>query len=315
MVVVSSCREMLQWFNDSVITPIINFFTPIIQWFKDIFTKAWNGIKEIWSKVTGFFSSIWNGIKTVFSVVGTWFKNIFTTAWTGIKNVFAPVGTFFSGIWNGIKSAFGSVTSWFKETFSKAWTAVKNVFSTGGKIFDGIKDGISSVFKTVVNAIIGGINKVIAVPFNAINGLLNKIRKVSVVGIEPFKSFIKHNALSVPQIPKLATGTNKVEKEGIAYLHKDEAVVPKKYNPAINNDVMKDTVMDALTNFTNTKVQNASNQNGISELTRLIKQYMPMIIENMGQEIVLDDRTLVGKIAPRIDKELGVIATNKSRGY
>ena len=304
-----------QWFNDSVITPIINFFTPIIQWFRDIFTKAWEGIKEIWSTVTGFFQGLWDGIKLVFSTVGTWFKNIFTTAWTGIKNVFAPVASFFSGIWNGIKSAFGSVASWFQNTFSSAWTAVKNVFSTGGKIFDGIKDGIASTFKTVVNAIIGGINKVIAVPFNAINGVLNKIRSVSVAGIEPFKAFIKYNALSVPQIPKLAKGTNKVEKEGLAYLHKNEAVVPKKYNPAINNDVMKDTVMDALTNFTNTKVQNSSNQNGIGELTRLIKQYMPLIVENMGQDIVLDDRTLVGKIAPRIDKELGVIATNKSRGY
>ena len=34
-------------------------------------------------------------------------------------------------------------------------------------------------------------------------------------------------------IPKLATGTNYVAGEGLAYLHVGEAVVPKKYNPAV----------------------------------------------------------------------------------
>jgi len=313
---------------------IVTIFTPLVQWFTELFTSIWKTIESILNVIVGLFKGTWELIKAVWGVVAQWFndkvikpiknfftpivqwfKNIFTTAWTGIKNVFAPVANFFKGIWNGIKSAFGSVTSWFKDTFSKAWTAVKNVFSTGGKIFSGIKEGIASTFKTVVNGIIGGINKVIAVPFNAINGLLNKIRNISVAGIEPFKGFIKHNPLSVPQIPKLATGTNKIEKEGLYHLHKNEAVVPEKYNPAINDNNTKEAVFDALTNFTNTKVQNASNQNGISELTRLMKQYMPLIVENMGQDIVLDDRTLVGKIAPRIDKQLGVIATNKSRGY
>ena len=39
--------------------------------------------------------------------------------------------------------------------------------------------------------------------------------------------------INIPLIPKLATGTNYVAGEGLAYLHEGEAVVPKKYNPAI----------------------------------------------------------------------------------
>ena len=291
-----------------------NIFTPIIEWFKTLFQNAWNGVKNIWSGVTSFFSGVWNGIKNIFNVVSGWFKNIFTTAWNNIKTAFAPVKTFFSDLWKGIKNAFSNVTDWFKNTFSKAWTAVKNVFSTGGKIFDGIKDGIASTFKTVVNGLIGGINKVISVPFNAINSVLNKVRSVSVAGIEPFKGLIKHNALSIPKIPTLAVGTNKVSRDGLAYLHKNEAVVPAKYNPAVNDDVMKETMMDVLSGFTNTRVQNGGT-GSIGELTKLLKQYMPEILENMKTDIVLDDRTLVGKIAPKIDKELGVIAGNKNRGW
>ena len=156
---------------------------------KEVALNVWNKIKEIWGNV-----ATWFGEKVVTPV-----KNFFSGMWNGLKN-----GA--SSAWSGIKSVFSTVTTWFKDKFTQAWTAVKNVFSKGGKIFDGIKDGISNVFKTVVNGLIGGINKVIAVPFNAINGLLNKIRSVSVMGIEPFKNLIKYNALSIPQIPKLAEG-------------------------------------------------------------------------------------------------------------
>ena len=132
-----------------------------------------------------------------------WFRGKFDAAVSGIKNVFSSVDNFFSGIWTGIKNTFGNVAGWFKDKFSAAWKAVKNVFSAGGKIFDGIKDGILSGLKAVVNAIIGGINKVIAIPFNGINSALNGIRKVEILGWEPF-SWIP--TISVPQIPKLAQG-------------------------------------------------------------------------------------------------------------
>lgn len=165
-----------------------------------LLVKNWDTVKEVGIKC-------WEAIKSAWGVASAWFKekivtpvsNFFTNMWNGLKDGAKQA-------WSGITSVFSNVTTWFKDKFTQAWTAVKNVFSTGGKIFDGIKDGISSVFKTVVNGLIGGINKVIATPFNAINNLLNKIRDVSVAGFQPFKSFIKYNALSVPQIPKLAQG-------------------------------------------------------------------------------------------------------------
>ena len=177
------------WIYTNILQPIGNFFV-------NLYTSIKNGVVNAW-----------NGIVTILSTVGTWIYD----------KIIAPVGKFFTSMWDGfksgaskawegIKSVFGAVADWFKNIFTKAWEGVKAVFSTGGKIFDGIKDGIANVFKTVVNGIIGGINKVIAVPFNAINALLNKIRDVSVAGIEPFKGLIKYNALSVPQIPQLATG-------------------------------------------------------------------------------------------------------------
>lgn len=290
-------------------------FAPVIDYYKMIFSTAWEAIKAIWNNVTGYFKAIWETIKGVFSVVKDVLTGNWKGAWEGIKGIVNTWINYFKGVWDGIKNVFGGVADWFRNIFTKAWTAVKNVFSTGGKIFDGIKDGIASTFKTVVNGIIGGINKVISIPFNSINKMLNTIRKVSFFDIAPFKNLWSENPLPVPQIPKLNVGTNNVKEEGLAYLHKGEAVVTEKYNPAIHDDVMKDSIMDALTNFTNTRYQNNGGQTGINELTKLMKQYMPQILSNMGQDIIMDKKVIAKTIAPDINKELGYISSQEQRGY
>ena len=286
------------WFNENVITPLSNFFTSLWEGIKNAASLAWEFIKTTWAIVSGWFND------KIIKPVANFFSDMWSKLKTGAKDA-----------WSGIQNVFSKVASFFSEKFGTAWEKVKSIFSTGGKIFSGITEGITSAFKKVVNAIIGGINKVVKVPFNFINSALNKIRNISFLGISPFKDKWGKNPITVPQIPTLKVGTNKVKKEGLAYLHENEAVVPEKYNPAINDEVMRNSLMDALTNFTNTKMQNTSKQYGISELTNLMKEYMPLILDNIGQDIVLDDRTLVGKITPKIDKQLGVISANKNRGW
>lgn len=286
------------WFNENVVIPLSNFFTSLWEGIKTAAKLAWTFIADTWSKVSGWFN------EKIIQPVSNFFSNMWSKLKSGAKDA-----------WSGIQNVFSKVAQFFGEKFGNAWERVKSIFSTGGKIFSGITEGITSAFKKVVNAIIGGINKVVKVPFNFINSALNKIRNISFLGISPFKDKWGSNPITVPQIPTLAVGTNKVKKEGLAYLHENEAVVPEKYNPAINDEVMRNSLMDALTNFTNTKMQNTNHQYGISELTNLMKEYMPLILDNIGQDIVLDDRTLVGKITPKIDKQLGVISANKNRGW
>lgn len=156
---------------------IVNPFAGAFKLLYDNCEGFRNMIDKLVAKIKGFFDGLWDGLKK------------------GAKNA-----------WQGVKDAFSSVADWFKNIFTKAWEGVKKVFSTGGKIFSGIKEGIAETFKTVVNGIISGINTIIAVPFNAINGMLNKIRNIEFLEISPFKKLWKQNPLSVPQIPKLATG-------------------------------------------------------------------------------------------------------------
>ena len=186
--------------------------------FREFWINLWNKIKSAFSTVVNWIKENWQtmllfltnplagifkycyehfeGFRNFVNTIVTSVKGFFSGMWTGIQN-----GA--TNAWNGIKSAFSKVGSFFKDTFTNAWTSVKNIFSSGGKIFSGIKEGIESAFKKIVNSLIDGINTIVSKPFNKINELLTKIRNTSILGAKPFS---KIGSISVPQIPKLATG-------------------------------------------------------------------------------------------------------------
>ena len=225
---------------------------------------------------------------------------------------------------------FGSVADWFKNIFSKAWQAVKNVFSTGGKVFEGIKDGIVKAFKTVVNAIIRGINKVIKVPFDGINWALNKIKSIEIAGIKPFNWI---STINTPQIPELEKGgVLKKGQVGLLEGKGDEAVVPLEKSTGWIRNVARqihDFVIETKNNpkdiagnavFAETAEQTSVIKMLYAELGEMketlygILNYFPELVVNSQHQIVLDSGVLVGKITPKIDRELGKIQRRKERG-
>lgn len=185
------------------------------EWFREgvmtVINAIWGAIQSVGSFIMGVFQNVFNFV-----------SGIFTNLWNVIQTVVNTIVSIFSTAWNTIKSVATTV-----------WNGILGLFSAGGKIFTGVVEGIAGVFKTIVNAILQGINKVIRIPFDTINGILNFIRNIDILGVAPFKGLWKQNPLPVPQIPTLNVGTNYVAGEGLAYLHEGEAVVPKKYNPAI----------------------------------------------------------------------------------
>ena len=280
IIAIGSVWEFLKPIIDTIIDVIMNVLEPVIDglcgiiggiidvlsgvadFITGVFTgdwsKAWDGIKLIFSGVIdaivslfrGLYNTIvallqgaWDIIKSIWSVVSSWFNNA----------VIKPLANLFNGIWNtmkngaqnawnGIKNIFSSVASFFKNIFSSAWNGVKNIFSTGGRIFSGITDGILSAFKKVVNTIISGINKVVSIPFKGINTALKKVRDISFLGIEPFKGLIK--LIDIPQIPSLAGG-GVLDSETIVRVAEYSNA---KSNPEIVSprDMMKETFKEAI---------------------------------------------------------------------
>lgn len=304
-IIFSLYKGIAIWIYQNVIQPIINYVTDLFNKIVTTITKLWNKMVEVFSKVASWvnknvispitntvnsfkdkaisvFNTIWNKITSVFGKVGSWFKGKFQDAYNGITSIFSKLSSFFSGIWSKISS-----------TFSSLGTKIGDAI--GGAVKSGINRIISFIESTINNAI-GLINGAI--------GLINKLPGVSV------------GKLSKLSLPRLATGTNYVPYDEMpAILHKGEQVVPEKYNPEVNDKHLKNAVFDALTSFTNTKVQNRNTTiYGINELTNLLKSYMPEIIENMGRDIMLDGKKVGQTIAPEVNRQLGYMAQANARG-
>ena len=100
-VIASGCWEIIkicwepvaEWFNKTLIEPLSKFFSDM-----------WDGFKEGASKA-------WEGIKSVFSTVATFFEEIFTKAWEGIVKVFSIGGEIFVDIKDAVVVAFKFVVN------------------------------------------------------------------------------------------------------------------------------------------------------------------------------------------------------------
>lgn len=95
--IVEVWNKVSQWFNENVVQPVSEFFT-----------------------------GMWDKIKKTFANVPEWFKNIFNKAYEGIKNVFSGVKKFFSGIWDKIKSIFTNIGSSVGSAIGGAFSKVIN---------------------------------------------------------------------------------------------------------------------------------------------------------------------------------------------
>lgn len=230
----------------TVIGYVIDALSGVLDFIIGIFTgdweRAWNGICE-------FFTGIWNALVTIVTTVWDTIVNVVTTVvdvlWNIITTVFSAIGSFFSNVWNGIKETVSNVWNGITTTISNVINGIRekitNVLNTirtvWNNIWNKIKDtvtniwnGIWNTIKNVVNNILGGIENFVNGIIKGINKLLGGISKVanavgSLIGLKPINL-----QLSTISLPRLDVGTNYVPEDQLAYIHKGEAVIPKKFN-------------------------------------------------------------------------------------
>lgn len=187
----------------NIISPIVGFIynnilMPIFNFFVNVFTSIFNFI-------VNFISMVFN----IFGTIAGWIYN----------NVLMPVFNFFTSIFNSIWGVISNVINWIKNGFLTVANFIKTTFNN-------VKSFISNIFSTIGGIIKAPINGVIGL----INGVLKQMNKIKVPDWVPG---LGGKGVNFPMIPKLSVGTNYVQQEGLAYLHEGEAVVPKKYNPAV----------------------------------------------------------------------------------
>lgn len=178
----------ITWIIIAIAAIIVVIIEVITYW--DTLKEAWlDGVQYIKQSIKSFIDKWKSGVEDI--------KNSAMNLWNNLKDGAKKA-------WEGVKNVFGKVAGFFGQVFSNAWNKVKEVFNKGGAIFVGIKDGIINVFTSVVNSLIDAINNVIRAPFEGINNALDGIRGVVILDWKPFEWL---PSISIPQIPRLATGT------------------------------------------------------------------------------------------------------------
>ena len=176
---------------------------------------------KLWDAFTEIFSNAWEKVKEIFAKIPEWFSNIFSEAWKGIQSIWNSVGKFFSGIWDGIKKAFSAVGSWFSDIFKNAVNGIKSAFNGVKTWFQNLWNGIWNVIKTPINWIIGGINS-----------LIDGLNSIS-IDIPDWVPFVGGQTwgVNIPKIKELAKGG--FVKGGTPFIAGEagaEAVIPLENN-------------------------------------------------------------------------------------
>lgn len=227
VVVIGAVIDIVQWLWTYILEPIVKFLLDVV-------------VGAI--KVVGVvFESVVNIIFAIFEFL----INGIALGWAALKT--------------GFISLFESIYNNFVKPLKEAWESIVNAFKY-------MWEGLKNWCKNGLNGIIGWINKAI----DKINSKLcinisSSIAKVlNAVGVNVNEG--KYQVFSIPNIPKLETGTNEIPYEGLYHLHPGEAVVPKQYNPALGNggndetNQKLDTLIAIMNNMNFTNVVNIGNE-------------------------------------------------------
>lgn len=137
-----------------------------------------------------------------------------------------------------ITAPFLDAVDMILDLFDGLFKGIKDIVTGIIKIFQGdVKVGFIKIGKGLGNVLIGAINSLIG----SINFMLAPMRGI-IVGLGNIMGQkITMKDIKIPKIPLLDSGTGYVPEDQMAYIHKGEAVIPKKFNSAeyfsnINNN-------------------------------------------------------------------------------
>ena len=130
---------------------------------KQTLTKILDGIKSVWSKITGFFSALWENIVAVTKSVWSALVDFFSVIAEGVKAVWNTITEFFSNLWSGIISVAEKIWSGITGVFSAIIEQIKAVWSSITGFFGGLWDGIVSAASNIIAGLAEPFSKVLDV--------------------------------------------------------------------------------------------------------------------------------------------------------
>ncbi len=209
---------IVEWFQNTILTPFMNYLAPYIAAFQ-----------AIWEVLAAFFTWLWEAaIAPLFS----WFLDnvlgplqrgvdvwigIFTAIWEGLA-------TFFTWLW---QTAIGPVFDWFIANIIGPFVgfltdpvgAIRGAWDALVGFFSGLWDNIARGFTSFANTMAGGLESFVNAFISGINFLID--------GLNAIAGLIGQQIPRIPllHIPRLQRG-GEVLEAGLVFVHPREIVLP-----------------------------------------------------------------------------------------
>ena len=247
--IVTTIKDVVEW----ILVFVEDIITSFTEWFNG---EGGSALSDTLSILTKILDDLLTGIFAILKVIG----DVILWLW---KSILLPVITPLIKAINWVLELLSKIISYLVHDFKKDFISVfESIRDKISNVWEKLKSGFASMvnfwigkFEGFVNAVIGAINWLV----RKYNGSLGDFFEW--LGFEA-----KITEISYLSLPRLETGTNNVPYEGIYHLHPGEAVVPKKYNPALGNGGSEetnqklDTLIYLMENMNFTNVVNVGNE-------------------------------------------------------
>ena len=288
------------------------------------FQLIWENCKEIiisvWNTISNKVSTVINTVSTVISTVLTGIQTVFSTIWdaisTKVSTVINAIKTTVSTVFNAVKSTISTIWNGIKTTIANVVDGIREKVSS---VFNGVRDTLSSVFngiKSTATSVWNGIKTAITTPIEAAKNTIKGI-------VDTIKGFFSGLHIELPHI-KLPhfriSGSLSIAPPSVPHLsidwYKEGGIMTSPTIFGMNGSSLMAGGEAGAEAILPLKGFYSQLENILSSKinTSAMEQYLAVIAENSGKGIYLDDGTLIGKLAPGLNQQLGLQKLKAERG-
>ena len=225
--VILALAELVKAFKDcgDDIKLVLEGISQVVQTIGEAITKI---ISAIATSIVMVVEGVANSIMIVLTPILTFIDDIISKIIELVETIVHEVGDTIKNIVETVGNIIIEIIDSITNAVPRLLKAIVDFCGDIGPAIERTADSIMRTITKVVNFTVSAIEYLINLVISGVNSMISAINSVS--------QYVGINIPRVPEaniprfVPQYKAGTNFVPNDGLAYLHRGEAVIPEKYN-------------------------------------------------------------------------------------